>query len=166
MKINRALIFLACYEQTGSIAKAAEAARIAPSTHHKELKKSEAYRAAFEKAQAVAVDNLKAQALERIEKLEDAVFERAVAGWIEPVVYQGKFTYEKQRNAKGKFERGQPLGIRKFSDSDAQFLLRGLKPEVYRERVQLSGSVQVSGTLSIADVLRQRRAKKTKPESE
>jgi hypothetical protein len=145
--INKAHAFLTAYAECGNVTKAAEAAGIDRRTHSRHLKKYPAYRALFEKAAAEAAENLKERALARIEALDDAIYTRAVEGWVEPVVYQGKFTYGKVRDAKGRIQRStEPLGIRKFSDSDAQFLLRGLKPEMYRERHEVSGSVDLNVT--------------------
>lgn len=57
--------------------------------------------------------------------LESKVYERAFDGWQEPVFYQGE-------------ETGS---ITKFSDSNAQFLLRARRPNVYRDnsKIELGG---------------------------
>jgi hypothetical protein len=64
---------------------------------------------------------------------------RAHIGVEEPLVYQGEFTYE--RDAKGRRKLKKPLFIRKYSDALMMFLLKGFKPEKYRER----GSVELTG---------------------
>lgn len=141
--------FLVCYAECGSIKKSCEAAGINAATHRRHLKKYPEYKAAFEVAQAKAQEVLKDQALAKIEALEDALFTRAVEGWDEPIVFKGKFCYERERGSKGKWERGKPLAIKKYDHSGAQFLLRALKPETYREKVQ----VEHSGTVDIVERL-------------
>jgi hypothetical protein len=119
--VNRSPIFLAAYRETGSVTRAAEAAGIHRSIHYRRLQEDPAYKAAFEAAHQVA-----------IAVLEDEAIRRAVEGVEEPLTYQGQFQYadlDDDGNPAGK-----PLAIRKYSDSLLQFLLRGAKPEKYRER--------------------------------
>ena len=156
MSINRTPIFLAAYRETGSVGKACKLAKVARQTHYNRLKKDAKYAAAFLELQDEIVESMEIEAIRR-----------ARDGIVEPVVYQGKFTFMKVRDERGRIQRSsEPLGIRKYSDSLLMFLLRAAKPERYRERMQVSGSLELSGTLTIADVLRQRRAKRTKPEPE
>lgn len=60
-----------------------------------------------------------------MDALEAKIYERAFDGWQEPVFYQGK-------------ECGT---VTKFSDSDAQFILRANRPEKYRDnsKIELGG---------------------------
>lgn len=129
--MNRSHIFLRCYAETGSVTKAAEAAKISRSIHYRRLKEDERYKAAFEAAQEIAVA-----------VLEDEALRRAVEGVEEPVTYQGQPSYEVVRDENDnpvmvpgtKLPKTRPVTIRKYSDSLLQFLLRGAKPEKYRER--------------------------------
>jgi len=135
--VNRSPIFLAAYRETGSVTQASAAAQIQRAMHYRRLDpKSRSYDpeyvAAFAEAKISAEAFLKQQALDRIVDLEDALYKRAVEGWEEPVVFQGNFTYAELDDEGNPV--GKPVSVRKFSDSDAQFLLRGLKPETYRER--------------------------------
>src|ERR1019366_8190200 len=83
---------------------------------------------------------------------EDEAVRRANEGVFEPNVYQGAFVYpvkgygvnpetglqDAQRPIYGK----KPLGMMKLSDRLLEFLLRGAKPETYREArtVELTGA--------------------------
>jgi hypothetical protein len=64
------------------------------------------------------------------EALEDEAIRRAREGWDEPVYYQGD----------------QCGTVRKYSDTLLIFLLKGAKPEKYRERID--SNVNHSGNLS------------------
>jgi hypothetical protein len=113
------------------------------------------YKAAFDEAWEMGV-----------QALEDVAAERAQLGWEEPVVFQGKFSYPVTRGENGRMRRStQPLTVTKFSDSMLQFMLRGAKPEKYRER----HDVQVTGAISIVERLqagRKRAAAAVKPSTD
>ena len=127
--MNRSSVFLKCYQETGSIARASEAAGICRDQHYRRLRKDKKYAAAFAEATEVAIGVLEEEALRR-----------AVYGVEEPVVFKGKFTYDKVKGKDGRMKRSdQPLAIRKYSDSLLQFLLRGARPERYRERYEHTG---------------------------
>ncbi len=138
--MNRSQIFLACYRETGSVTRAAEAAKIHRSIHYRRLQTDAAYKAAFDEAQEVA-----------IAVLEDEAVRRAVEGVEEPLTYKGEFSYLPKVDAQGALvldgeghpQRGKVMAIRKYSDSLLQFLLRGAKPEKYRERFQHEGTLDV-----------------------
>ncbi len=86
------------------------------------------YREAFEASQAEAAQSL-----------EDEAIRRAHEGVFEPLVYQGTFSFEyedvvdEEGEVIGRQRASQPLGIRKYSDAVLMFLLRGARPEKYRE---------------------------------
>jgi hypothetical protein len=73
--------------------------------------------------------------------LEEEAIRRAHEGWLEPVYYKGEI-------------RGE---VRKYSDTLLIFLLKGAKPEKYRERVQNEhigpngGPIQSSITVRFVD---------------
>ena len=65
------------------------------------------------------------------QRLERVAFERAAEGWDEPV-----------------FHDGAQCGVkRKFSDTLAIFLLKARRPEVYRERHEITHSGEVTNTV-------------------
>ena len=105
--------FLAAFRETGNVRLACEAAQVGRSTHYRYLEADPAYEEAFELAKEDAADILEAEAKRRaIEGVEEAT------GW-----YKGK-----------------PGGyIRRYSDTLLIFLLKGLRPEVYREHIQVRG---------------------------
>ena len=108
--------FLAAYTATASVTKAADAAKIHRRLHYKWLEADSDYVAAFQKAQSEAA-----------QLLEDEAVRRAHEGVVEPIFYKGR-----------------PTGAtRVYSDPLLMFLLRGLRPETYRERV--AGSIELSG---------------------
>lgn len=123
--------------------KAATAARIHRSIHYRRLKADPAYKAAFDEAQETAIGIL-----------EDEAHRRAVEGVDEPLTYQGQFSYDAKiddagnlvLDAEGRPMRGKVLTVRKYSDSLLQFLLRGARPEKYRERFQHDVNAHVNVT--------------------
>lgn len=118
--------FLAAIRTCPSITRAARSADIRPGMHYRRMKTDAVYKAAFEEAWASGV-----------QALEDFAMERAQLGWEEPVIFQGELQYPLVRGKDGKMGRSKtPLTIRKHSDSMTQFMLRGAKPEKYRERHQ------------------------------
>lgn len=120
-------VFLEAFKVTASVTLAAKACKCERGLHYRWLE-DPAYAAKFEAAKEEAAETLEAEAIRR-----------AHLGVEEPLVYQGEFTYE--RDAKGRRRLKKPLYIRKYSDALLMFLLKGFKPDKYRER----GSVEVSG---------------------
>ena len=107
--------FLVSYRELGSIRHASEAAGCSRSMHSTWVKQSPAYAAAFAAAKEDA-----------IEVLEQEARRRAVEGVTEPVGWY----------------RGTAGGtVQRYSDTLLIFLLKGLKPETYRERVEVRASV-------------------------
>jgi hypothetical protein len=104
--------FLEAYAQTFSVVRAAEAAEVSPSSHYRWYHKLANYRAAFEKRKQLGGQWLETECLTR-----------AGEGWLEPIYYQGA-------------ECGQ---VRRFDSGLAQFLLRGLLPEKYGSKTEISG---------------------------
>jgi hypothetical protein len=108
----RARAFLAAYRGTCNITESAVAAGINPRQHYRWLAKYPKYAEAFRRAQVVAADHL-----------ESIAVERAANGWEEPVFYQGA-------------ECG---AVRRFDSGLLQFLLRGARPEKYKNSAELTG---------------------------
>jgi hypothetical protein len=135
--------FLARYAELGNIRAAAEAAAVPRRNHYEWLKADAEYAERFKDAQEDAIDVLEAEARRR-----------AVVGTEEPV-----------------FQQGREVGrVRKFSDVLLIFLLKGLKPDTYRERssvsaeitrppvAQLSDAELEAELLALADKLRPKEA--------
>ena len=110
----KARAFLAAYRESGSITKAAEAAKISRRLHYYWYE-SPLYKAAFDKAE-----------IETGDIYEDEAKRRGVEGTLEPVFYKGK-----------------PCGaIRRHSDFLLAMILRRFKPE-YRDKRPDDGSANV-----------------------
>lgn len=88
---------------------------------------------------------------EGIDRAEQEAFRRAVAGYEEPVVYQGRlsYLYERYVDDEGKEQfrplldvNGQPvpLTVRKHSDALLALILKGRRKAVYAERKELTGA--------------------------
>lgn len=116
--------FLESYAELGNIKAAAKAASVGRRSHYEWLKADEAYAANFAEAQAEAIDTLEREARRR-----------AVEGVLEPV-----------------YQVGEKVGtIRKFSDTLLIFLLKGAKPDVYRERFEHSGGLALKPVATLSD---------------
>ncbi len=107
--------FLVAFLETGNVRRACKVAKVGRSSHYRWLKQHKAYREAFNVAKQCAADLLESEA-----------YRRAVEGVEEPVGWY----------------KGKAGGVvRKYSDVLLMFLLKGLRPETYRERVELRGAM-------------------------
>jgi hypothetical protein len=108
--------FLAAFVQSGSVTQAASAAKIHWSSHYHWLREEDnaTYTEAFNRAREMAGDIA-----------EGEIYRRAFLGYDHPVIYEGEIT----------------TTYKAFSDVLAMFFLKGMKPERYRENLNLSGSV-------------------------
>ena len=104
--------FLAAFSTCGNISEAAKLADVERRTHYRWLAKDAAYVKAFDDATEQASD-----------ALEQEARRRAVDGVDEPVFYQGS-------------ECGV---VRKYSDTLLIFLMKGARPDKYRERFEHTG---------------------------
>ncbi len=104
--------FLAALRATYSVQHAAAAASIHRATAYRWRAADEAFADAWDQALEGCKD-----------RLEQSLFQRAVDGVEEPVFYKGK----------------QCGSVRRYSDAAAIFLLKGGRPEKYRERAELTG---------------------------
>lgn len=128
--------FLAAYSKTGNITEAARIAKIHRGTHYEWLADAD-YEDAFRAAHEEAVELLEAEARRR-----------AMEGWQEPVIYQGTLCHQAVLDETGAIVRDEkgdpklvPLTVNKKSDTLLIFLLKGAKPEKFRDnaKVELSG---------------------------
>lgn len=108
-------IFLEAFAQLGTISHAAEVAGINRSTHYLWMEQDPDYRAAYREAEQKA-----------IEALEREARRRAIEGVEEPVYHQGRVVG----------------GVQKYSDTLLIFLLKGARPDKYRERVDLTVDIR------------------------
>lgn len=114
--------FLAAYAISGNVTDAAERAGIERKTHYRWLSKDSAYAEAFKDAEEEAADRLEAEARRR-----------ATQGVDEPVFYKG-------------YECGT---ITRYSDALLMFLLKGARPEKYKERVANEHSGPDGGPVAV-----------------
>jgi len=104
--------FLTAYADSFNIDRAAAQSRIDPSTHFRWFRRNPKYAEAFKRRKDQAAHYLEAECIRR-----------AGEGWLEDVYYQGA-----------------PCGqVRRFDSGLAQFLLRGMMPEKYGSRTEISG---------------------------
>jgi hypothetical protein len=130
-KVNQKA-FLAALCETGNITRAAEAAGVARRQHYNWLDNDSTYLKRFEECIDQAADNLEAEARRR-----------AVEGVAEPVFYKGK-----------------PIGaVRKYSDTLLIFLLKGARPDKYRERHQINSTI----TVNVVDFFRKAAVERADP---
>ena len=105
----------------GNVTKAAQAIRISRNTAYDHKKANADFAQAWNDVIEAVAD-----------QMEQEVFRRAVKGVLEPIYYKGQMVAK----------------IRKFSDRLLEFGLKGKRPEVYRERLDLnahhSGSLDVN----------------------
>lgn len=142
-RANRAELFLRIYARTASITRAAEMVGIDRSTHYRRLRKDPVYKQRFEQ---IYQD-------ESFGVLEDECIRRAVEGVNKPLTFQGMISLRENPNT-GKLE---PVTVKEYSDSCLQFLMRGRKPHIYRERFQHDhkheGSVGLKFAGDMSDLL-------------
>lgn len=105
-------VFLVSLAETCHVGESAKAAGVGRVTVYDHRKRHPDFAEAWDEAKTVGADTL-----------EDEAVRRARDGWDEPVFYQGEHVST----------------IRKFSDTLLIFLLKGAKPDKYRERQELTG---------------------------
>src|ERR1017187_220053 len=139
--VSRQSAFLAAFGISGRVSKAAKASGQERDLHYRWLKEDPDYPALFAEAKARAV-----------QAWEDEAVKRATEGVFEANSHQGAFVYpikgfhknpetglpDPDRPIYGK----TPYGVTKLSDRLLEFLLRGAKPETYREQrtVEITGA--------------------------
>lgn len=112
------VLFLAAFEERGTVIQACRAAGVGRSTVYEERKRNQAFADAWAEVEE-----------DTTEIMEREGYRRAVEGWIE----RQKF----ERNEAGELELVEQ--VRKFSDTLLIFLLKARRPKVYRERIEHSG---------------------------
>jgi len=110
--------FLKYLAASGSVSLAAEAAEVARSSLYHLREHDSCFAAAWTEAVEIATDALEAEARRR-----------AIEGVETPVIYGGRMVRD---------DAGNPLSVRRYSDSLLALLLRAHRPEKYRERSALA----------------------------
>jgi len=110
--------FLTAFRESCTVTQAAKTAGVGRRTHYDWLTADPSYQTQFEDLEEAVTETLEREAMRR-----------ASEGTLKPVFYQGK-----------------PCGdIREYSDTLMIFLLKARRPETYRERSDVTSTVQ--GTL-------------------
>ena len=118
--------FLKAYSENGNIAQSAEITEIDRSTHYDWLNTDPDYKTAFIEAGEQAA-----------ERLEQEARRRAVDG-VEKPVYQG----------------GKKVGtVKEYSDTLLIFMLKGIKPEKYKDRVYNEHTGADGGPIQIVSAI-------------
>jgi hypothetical protein len=151
----KARAFLKAFRVTASVTAAAHAVGCSRDLHYRWLADKKGYREAFELAKEQAAQSL-----------EDEAIRRAHSGIFKPNIWKGDFCYpeseyelDAERSTKRrpvyKLKDGaKPRGVLEYSDALLMFMLRGARPERYRERaaVEIPGSGnQIAITITQAD---------------
>jgi hypothetical protein len=117
MQRRKKAAFLAAFAECGNVSHAADIAGIDRVTHYRWLRDAD-YKAAYEDARERAADALEGEARRRaIEGVKRLRFGRGGEPLIDP-------------------ETGQPYAEREYSDTLLIFLLKGIRPEKYRDNVR------------------------------
>jgi len=120
--------FLAAYAECGNITLAAKMAKIDRTQHYRWLDNPE-YAKMFQDAEEQAVEMLEREARRRaIEGLKKKKFDKNGKPVIDP-------------------ETGEQYVEHEYSDSLLIFLLKGARPEKYRDRHEVSANVNVTAKL-------------------
>lgn len=111
-KIDKFLLALA---DTGNVTKSCKMADTSKDSIYKRRHKNDEFAAAWDRAVSVAAD-----------QLEEEAWRRACEGYDVPLHHQGRLTGDE---------------MKKYSDILLIFLLKGNKPEKFKDRVDHSGKV-------------------------
>lgn len=127
--------FLMAFAVCGDLVTAAKAARISLAAHWHWRRHDDEYAAAFEQATEMAGDVLESKAMQR-----------AVNG-----VKKMKFYKGQPITVQGPDGREMPYVETEHPESLVQFMLKGLKPEKYRERHEVTGNAGLQVQLVLPD---------------
>ena len=112
MTAERKTTLIEAYAETCNVTVAARRAGVGRRAHYSWLEEDSNYAEAFRKVRVQAG-----------EYLEGVGVDRATKGWLEPVYYQG----------------ARCGSVRRYDGGLLQFLLRGLLPEKYGQKTEISG---------------------------
>ena len=116
--------FLAAYSQSGSVSKAARAAKMDRQLHYRWLAGVVGYAEEFDLVRQMALDELEGEA-----------FQRSVYGIAKPVMYKGQLCYKDVIDPRTgqRTPTKELLTVQKYSDKLLIALLKRFKPEHYRD---------------------------------
>ena len=120
--------------QYGNVSESCAKAEVGRVTVYRHRKENPEFAKAWEEALAIGT-----------QALEDEAKRRAFSGWEEPVIHQGRRQYEEVVDEKTGEVKLVPVGVRKYSDTLLIFLMKGLKPETYKERAHVQSEVSGPG---------------------
>jgi hypothetical protein len=106
----------------GNVTKASQTIKIARNTAYEHKKADADFSQAWDNVIEACAD-----------AAEQELYRRSIKGYVEPVFYKGEMVSK----------------IRKFSDRLLEFYLKGKRPEVYRERLDINNTVQGSLDVNI-----------------
>ena len=132
-------LFLEVYAEMGVIKRACKVAGVGRSSHYEWMEANPEYRRAFEEAQEDAADNLEAE-----------VYRRAVKGVKKPAGWY--------KGVAGGY-------VREYSDLLLMFQLKAMRPEKFRERVDVRGVFAHLDVSALPDALIARLAAGENPVS-
>jgi hypothetical protein len=142
---RRKRAFLAAFRISGNVSTAADAAEVHRSSHYEWMQTDPDYAVAFDHAQGEAAD-----------RLEQEARRRAIEGVRRPVLHQGA----QVKIIDPETNQETLLWEHAYSDTLLIFLLKGARPEKFRDNVkleqQVSGGLAVKVDEEIPDWLRRR----------
>lgn len=128
--------FLAAYGQCAVITIAAKHAKISRRTHYDWMKNDPEYAERFRHAHEEAIDLLEAEALRR-----------ATRGVERPIMFGGKQVQLQDPKHPDDESKQIPGVMKEYSDVLLIFLLKGARPEKYRDRFEVTGKVKHDMTI-------------------
>lgn len=133
--------FLAAFQETGIISRACAASGVGRTSHYRWLEEDEAYATAFERAQEIAGDTLEEEAVRRA---RDGVQKLKFYGTQLVTVPDPDHPEDPEKRI--------PYVEHEYSDTLLIFLLKGAKPEKYRERSDVRSEVNGKVTVEAVTV--------------
>lgn len=134
MSLERRRLFLRAFALRGIILDGCKAAGVSRGAVDSWRETSEWFCTMFEIAKEEAAD-----------RIEGEAFRRAVEGYDEPVIYQGMTTTVIDPVTM----KEKMLTVRKYSDALLQTLLKGNRPDKYKENFKVEHSGQAGGVLVV-----------------
>lgn len=134
LSMERRRLFLRAFALRGIVLDGCRAAGVSRSAVEHWRESSEW----FDTMYAIAIE-------EAADRIEGEAFRRAVEGYDEPVIYQGMTTTVIDKDT----GEEKQLVVRKYSDALLQTILKGARPEKYRENHKVEHSGAAGGVLVI-----------------
>lgn len=128
----RQCLFLRSFARYGIVAQGCRAANISRVSYNHWVGSDKWFAERAKVAKDIAADHIESEA-----------FRRAVEGVDEPVIFQGEVSMVEDPETGEK----RPLTVKKYSDPLMQLVLKGTRPEKYRENINLQADVKHSGVL-------------------